>query len=324
MARPRVSVLTPVYNGEEYLAECIESVLAQSYSDFEYDIVNNCSTDRTLEIARGYAEKDKRIRVRSNAEFVGAIDNHNIAFGLVPGHCKYCKVVSADDWIAPDCVEKLVERAESHHTAGIVGCYQRSGSNIRWTGLSPRIELLPGREAARMALLDRLHFFGTPTSVLYRADLVKSRSPFFPHTRSHADTSACYEAFRNYDLGFVHEVLSNERVHTGQWTTRMDAVDAGIVSYIEILQTYGPVFLSETEFKTRKKSVIDSYYRDLGGYVWKLKGREFWKFHQKRMREMGNRLEWGRVARAAIQEAAIEARSPLTAMRKVREVLRSS
>ena len=48
---PLVSVLTPVYNGEDYLAECIESILAQTYRNFEYTIVNNCSKDRSLEIA---------------------------------------------------------------------------------------------------------------------------------------------------------------------------------------------------------------------------------------------------------------------------------
>src|SRR5690242_20501129 len=55
--KPFVSVLTPVYNGEAYLAECIESVLAQTYPNFEYIIVNNCSKDRTLEIAQSYAKK---------------------------------------------------------------------------------------------------------------------------------------------------------------------------------------------------------------------------------------------------------------------------
>jgi glycosyltransferase involved in cell wall biosynthesis len=52
MEQPLVSVLTPVYNGEPYLGECIESVLNQTYQNFEYIIVNNCSKDRTLEIAR--------------------------------------------------------------------------------------------------------------------------------------------------------------------------------------------------------------------------------------------------------------------------------
>ena len=74
---PLVSVLTPVYNGEPYLQECIESVLNQSYRNFEYIIVNNCSTDRTLEIASEFAKKDRRIRVHDNQEFLDVIANQD-------------------------------------------------------------------------------------------------------------------------------------------------------------------------------------------------------------------------------------------------------
>ena len=68
---PFVTILTPVYNGEKYLAECIESVLAQTYRNWEYIIVNNCSTDRSLEISERYAQNDPRIKVRTNTNFVG-------------------------------------------------------------------------------------------------------------------------------------------------------------------------------------------------------------------------------------------------------------
>src|SRR6266581_1256369 len=78
--QPLVSLVTPVYNGEKYLAECIESVLVQTYQNWEYIIVNNCSTDRSREIAEGYAKQDARIRIHTNQKFVGMIQNHNIAF----------------------------------------------------------------------------------------------------------------------------------------------------------------------------------------------------------------------------------------------------
>ena len=79
---PLVSVLTPVYNGEAYLTECIESVLSQTYQNFEYLIVNNNSTDGTLQIAQHYASLDKRIRIHSNDELLDVISNHNRAFNL--------------------------------------------------------------------------------------------------------------------------------------------------------------------------------------------------------------------------------------------------
>src|SRR5579862_5518238 len=110
--QPLVSVVTPVYNGEPYLAECIESVLSQSYKNFEYWIVNNCSKDRTLEVALEYAKKDSRVRVHDNQEFVDVISNHNLAFRLISPQAKYCKVVSGDDFIFPECLAQMVELAE--------------------------------------------------------------------------------------------------------------------------------------------------------------------------------------------------------------------
>ena len=80
---PLVSVVTPVFNGGTFLSECIESVLAQTYDNWEYIIVNNCSTDNSLAIADDYAKKDHRIIVHTNDRFVGVIENHNIAFTLI-------------------------------------------------------------------------------------------------------------------------------------------------------------------------------------------------------------------------------------------------
>jgi len=78
-SQPLVSVLTPVYNGAEFLSECIESVLAQTYQNWEYTIVDNCSTDGTAEIARRYAAKDSRIRLHQNTEFLRL-------YGRAPSH----------------------------------------------------------------------------------------------------------------------------------------------------------------------------------------------------------------------------------------------
>ena len=78
-AQPLVSIVTPVYNDAEYLAKCIESVLAQTYQHWDYTIVDNCSTDGSADIACTYAAKDPRIRVHGNSRFLKAIANHNMA-----------------------------------------------------------------------------------------------------------------------------------------------------------------------------------------------------------------------------------------------------
>src|SRR5579862_9162513 len=93
---PYVSVLTPAYNEEKYLAQCIESVLNQKYQNFEYIIVNNCSTDSTLEIAKHYEKRDKRIKVISNQVFLTQAQNFNFALQQISPDSKYCKMVQGD------------------------------------------------------------------------------------------------------------------------------------------------------------------------------------------------------------------------------------
>ena len=112
--QPLVSVVTPVYNGEKYIAECIESVLRQTYENWEYVVVNNCGTDRTLEIANAYAKKDPRIRVHNNSEFLKIIPNWNHALRQISPESKYCKIVHADDWLFPECIERMVAVSEQH------------------------------------------------------------------------------------------------------------------------------------------------------------------------------------------------------------------
>src|SRR5262245_31857802 len=187
-SRSHVSVITPVYNEEGHLAECIESVLAQTYDNWTYTIVDNCSTDRSLEIARQYAARDPRIRVVENHEFVRALANFNRALRHVQPESQYCKFVLADDWIYPECLERMVAVAEANPSVGLVGAYALEGTKVSLAGLPYDQHVLMGREACRRHLLDGLHIFGTQTSVLYRADFVRATDAFFNESNVQADT----------------------------------------------------------------------------------------------------------------------------------------
>jgi glycosyltransferase involved in cell wall biosynthesis len=324
MNTPLVTILTPVYNGAPYLAECIESVLKQSHERWEYVLVNNCSTDGTLDVIAPYAAADARVRVVSNQRFVSMPANHNIAFGLMSPQSVYCKVVSADDWITPHCIERLVAVAESHPSVGIVGSYQQSADQVRWTGLSPHTDVIAGREVCRRSLLGELDVFGTPTSSLYRSSVVRARAPFFfPHEGPHADTSACYAALESCDFGFVHEVLSAERVHDDRVTARAQRLSMAEVAYLELLLQYGPVYLTAAELEGRTKAAMERYYRFLAGCVVKMKGRAFWSFHDRRMKELGHPIPWRRVMQGAGAEVIEELRHPSAAWRKLLSATRT-
>jgi glycosyltransferase involved in cell wall biosynthesis len=303
--QPIVSVVTPVYNGEPYLAECIESVLVQTYSNWEYIIVNNCSTDRTLEIAWEYAKKDNRIRVHNNRDFVGVIANHNLAFSLIAADSKYCKVVSADDWLFPECITKMVSLAEANPSVGIVGSYQLSGGGsnwrqwrVRWAELPYPNTVIPGRELCRLQLLGGPYVFGTPTSTLYRSDLVKGRDPFYPNSMPEADTSACYKCLQETDFGFVHQVLSYERVHENTISRTAKDLNAYLPSKINDLLGYGSSCMTQLEVESRLKELLNEYYRFLAIGAVNLRGRKFWTYHKDRLREFGYPLDGLKLCKA--------------------------
>jgi cellulose synthase/poly-beta-1,6-N-acetylglucosamine synthase-like glycosyltransferase len=87
--QPLVGIVTPMYNNVQYVKECIESILSQTYQNWQYIIVNNCSTDGSADIAHGYAQRDSRIRVHDNENFLPVVANHNIALRQVSPESKY-------------------------------------------------------------------------------------------------------------------------------------------------------------------------------------------------------------------------------------------
>jgi glycosyltransferase involved in cell wall biosynthesis len=112
---PAVSIGLPVYNGERYLAEALDALLAQTYTDFELIISDNASTDRTEEICRAYAARDTRIRYIRQPVNIGVDPNHHFVFEEARG--RYFKWASDDDLYAPDFVRRCVETLEAHPEA---------------------------------------------------------------------------------------------------------------------------------------------------------------------------------------------------------------
>jgi glycosyltransferase involved in cell wall biosynthesis len=316
---PLVTVLTPVYNGEEFLAECIDSVLQQTYKHYEYIIVNNCSTDGSLDIAKGYAAKDSRIRVCSNREFVGVIENHNLAFSLMSLAARYCKVVSADDFIFPDCIRQMVECAEANPSAGIIGSYQLSGSYIKWQGFRYPRAVIPGVELCRQIFLggDRTFGFGTPTSLLYRADLVRGSGAFYPNPSPHADTSACFEQLQHSAFGFVYQVLSYERIHEETQSSKSVALNRYSSAYLNDLKQYGPHYLSREELRRALNGTLKDYHRFLAvNWVVGFREDEFWSYHKGRLQELGYPLTRFALLKAAVVKVLRETLNPEQLVRK--------
>lgn len=116
-----VSIGVPVFNGERYLRDALDSILAQTYSNFEVIISDNASTDRTQEICRDYEFQDSRIHYYRNEKNLGAARNFNRVFQLSSG--EYFKWAAHDDLIAPDFLMECVKAL--NRDPSVVLCYPR-------------------------------------------------------------------------------------------------------------------------------------------------------------------------------------------------------
>jgi glycosyltransferase involved in cell wall biosynthesis len=320
---PLVTVLTPVYNGAEFLDRCVKSILAQMYQNYEYIIINNCSKDATLEIARRWEKTDRRIRVHDNTSFVGVIENHNLAFGMMSPQAKYCKVVSADDWIFPECIERMVALAEAHPSIGLVGTYLLAGRQVMNAGLEYERQVVKGHDISRATLLGGPYVFGSPTSLLYRADLVRCKKEFYPHPNAHSDTTACYQSLEHADFGFLHQILAYAEVHAESQTSR--SIKYGTIrrSTISDVVRCGPLYLTPQEVKARVDHLMGYYYLWLVGALIANRGDpEFWPKQRADLEEVGIHMNYAKLFVAAAKQGLRVVFEPTWAKNKVLGFLR--
>ncbi|MGH7513959.1 MAG: glycosyltransferase family 2 protein [Gemmatimonadales bacterium] len=121
MTLPRLTIGLPVYNGEKYLGEALDALLAQSYQDFELIISDNASTDGTVDICQRYVEKDARVRYVRQPVNIGLAPNHDVLVDLARG--ELFKWASNDDLYAPELVERCVAALDEHPDVVLAHCW---------------------------------------------------------------------------------------------------------------------------------------------------------------------------------------------------------
>ncbi len=198
---PKVSVIMPCYNVEKYVAEAIESILNQTFTDFEFIIINDGSTDNTAQIIRQYAKQDKRIKFIDNKKNSGFIATSNQCLDLATG--EYIAKMDSDDISLPERLAKQVEFLDANPEYGMVGCwYKRFGA-------ADNIQILQ----KKCLLLDFLYGFQT-TIVMFRRSIVEKYK-----LRYDPDFFACedyefYSRFVRYaPIANLQEVLYLYRWH---------------------------------------------------------------------------------------------------------------
>jgi hypothetical protein len=204
---PTVSVLLTSYNRERYIAESIESVLSQTFEDFELVISDNRSTDGTMDIVRRYERRDPRVRVSVNESNIGQFGNRRKAADLARG--RFLKYHDSDDVMYRHCLAAMVGPLEAEPRAG----FALSGSH-HWPG-GPCPLLLTPRLAYEREFLGSGLFHLGPSGALFRAEVFRDLGGF-PDAGVASDYLFWLRACARVPVLLVPADLFHYRVHPGQ------------------------------------------------------------------------------------------------------------
>ncbi|MDD5559393.1 glycosyltransferase family A protein [Candidatus Methylomirabilis sp.] len=203
---PRVTVLIPVYNRERYVATAIESILAQSFIDFELLLIDDASTDGSVEILRTYTT-DSRVRLVCNEQNLGIPRTRNRGIDLARG--EYIAMLDSDDWAYPRRLEKQVAFLDRHKDFAVVGAWatemDENGRSLSRVKILP---VLPGELQSRL-LFSYCHHH---SSIMARTAVLRE----YRYREQYAvceDVDLFVRLARKYKLGNLPNILLCRRVH---------------------------------------------------------------------------------------------------------------
>lgn len=211
--KPKVSVCIPTYNRAHYIGKTIQSILNQTFSDFELVIVDNASADNTEEVVRNFIEKDNRLRYYKNAENIGLFPNFNRAIELARGD--YIAIFHDDDLYHRTILEKEVALLDAHNNIGFVdtGAYEiDEGGNKIGTLLYERQTITSGIDFILNTLKASFCPINCP-SVMVRRECYE-KAGYFTDNFPSADYDMWLRICEFFDVGTIHELLYFSRRHT--------------------------------------------------------------------------------------------------------------
>ena len=219
-SRPLVSVCIPAYRCAAYIGATIDSVLAQTFSDFELVIIDDASPDRTGAIVASYS--DRRIRLLRNEVNLGPQGNWNRCLREARG--TYFKLLPQDDTLEPTCLAKQVAPLEADNDAEIAfGFCARSiinpaGKCVMSRGYPGKSRRISGRDAIRRTLRRGTNLFGEPGGVLLRKALANTVGEFDGSIGYVIDLDYWIRLLRLGDGYYIDEPLVSFRISGGSWS----------------------------------------------------------------------------------------------------------
>lgn len=211
---PLVSVCIPSFNQEKYIAETIQSVLDQTYRNFELVISDDYSGDKTVDVIKGFT--DRRIRLYTGDKNLGIEGNWNRALKLAGG--KYIKLVCGDDLLYPECLEEQVGILEDHLNSSVVlvSCLKdvinKSGKVILRKRNLARRGLYDGRSAIRESVRRGTNILGEPAAGLFRREILEKSGYYNGENLYMIDLDLWSRILLHGDVYMVHKALYAFRI----------------------------------------------------------------------------------------------------------------
>lgn len=254
-----ISVVLPVYNGEKYLKEAIEGILDQTYTNIELIVVNDCSTDSTMQILTEFVKKDKRVKVINNATNQKLPKSLNIGFE----HCKgeYLTWTSDDNIMMPNALERLHEELE------------RSSNHLVFS----RCEIIDsnGHKIGETELYDDLNeiYFNNIVlaSFLYKREVHSALHGYDTTKFLVEDYDFWLRAYRQFKFLYVPEVLYKIRFHGSNLG----------VKHLEDVKLMKIALLKENMEYVDNKNIIDGIYREISSCYYEASNSYFNKLNVK-------------------------------------------
>lgn len=216
---PSVSVVVPNFNHSKFLPTCLNAILAQSVKPLEVIVLDDCSTDNSIEVIGQFAEAHPVVKLVRNEKNLGVMPNLNK--GVLMSRGDYICIGSADDEILPGLLEKSLTMLAKHPSAGIssaIGDWHEVATGLNWqmgVGMGSEPCFLAPDRLVEMEQQERI-FIVSNTCIFHRERL-KALGLFIPELRWHADWFAIYALALRHGLCFVPEPLGRFNIMPGSY-----------------------------------------------------------------------------------------------------------
>jgi glycosyltransferase involved in cell wall biosynthesis len=257
---PKVSVCIPVRNGGEFLPLAVDSVLQQSFDDFELIIVDNCSTDGTVKWIEEKLSAAPRIHFYKNATNIGLVGNFNACLSYAKG--EYVKFLCADDLLLPDGVRRMSEALDADSSAALVTGGRRlideSGETLTTQRYATESIRLPGAAVINRCIFGK-NYIGEPSAVMFRRTAVqRGFQESFPHLM---DLEMWFHLLEQGSMVSLADEVCAIRQYAGQMSQQNVKTGALIDDNVRLFNAYGSKPYIQNTWANRTSRQIRIAYR---------------------------------------------------------------